>query len=198
MRGIEGALLATQSAREGRFIGETLRLLGDKMPVTELSLASSLAYGALRREALWKKIFGAYINSTKGKKPQGVEPVVSDCLLLGTAGILGLRHFAPGALVNGLLELLRAKGQEKAVPMVNAILRNVARNGPTALEKFSRGPRLEDRALWAGIPEWTLPAWKKSWNNEELNEIFALAGIAPCASLRTPLRKRDDGMALLS
>ena len=194
-----------QSVREGRFIGETMRSLGDKMPVTELSLASSLAYGALRREALWKKIFGAYVGVTKNakntkneKKTMEIAPFVSDCLLLGTAGILELRHFAPAALVNGLLEILKTKGHGKAVPMVNAILRNVTREGPATLEKFSHAPRLEDKALWAGIPEWTLPAWKKSWSNEELNEIFDFMNIPPSASLRTPPQKRDEVMSLLS
>ncbi|MCL2009578.1 MAG: RNA methyltransferase [Synergistaceae bacterium] len=198
MRGIEGALFAVQSAREGRFIGETLRSLGDKMPVTELSLASSLAYGALRREALWKKIFGAYLKGAKGGKPPEIDPAVSDCLLLGAAGLMELRHFAPGALVNGLLEALKAKGHEKAVPMVNAVLHNVARNGPGALEILNRSRRLEDRAVCAGIPEWTLPAWKKSWSNEELNDIFAYSQIPPCASLRTPPNRRDEVTALLS
>lgn len=198
MRGIEGALFATQNAKGGRFISEALRSLGDKMPVTELSLASSLTYGALRRKALWKKIFDVYLKGAKDKKPREIDQVVSDCLLLGTAGLLELRHFAPGALVNGLLEVLKEKGYKKAVPMVNAILHNVAKDGPAALEKFSHSPRLEDRAIYAGIPEWTLPAWKKSWNNEELNEIFALARLVPCASLRTPPKKRDEVMTLLA
>jgi len=213
MRGIEGALFAMQSAREGRFIGETLRSLGDKMPVAELSLASSLAYGALRREALWKKIFSGYVSPTKDKnqqktqstqasqnsqKTREIDPIVSDCLLLGTAGMLELRHFATAALVNGLLEALKTKGYGKAVPMVNAILRSIDRDRPAILEKFSRAPRLEDKALWAGIPEWTLPAWKKSWNNEELNEIFGSMNTPPCASLRTPPQKREDVMRILS
>jgi len=198
MRGIEGALFAVKSARKGRFIGETLRSLGNEMPVTELSLASSLAYGALRREALWVEIFRSYVNGAKSKKTSEIEPIVSDCLLLGTAGILELRHFAHSALVNGLLEVLKTKGHNKAVPMVNAILRNITRDGPDILKKFSRAPRLEDKALWAGIPEWTLPAWKKSWSNEELNEIFGFMNVIPCASLRTPPKRRDEVMALLS
>ncbi|MDR1623322.1 MAG: hypothetical protein LBS00_13225, partial [Synergistaceae bacterium] len=69
MRGIEGALLALQGAREGKFVGEALRALkndvkgrtGEGITVPELSLASSLAYAALRRQALWEKIVGSYI-----------------------------------------------------------------------------------------------------------------------------------------
>jgi 16S rRNA (cytosine967-C5)-methyltransferase len=163
------------------------------MPAPDLSLASSLAYAVLRREALWKSIFGAYI-----KKNRTGIPILSDCLLLGTAGLLELRHFAPGVLVNGLLEILKSQGQEKVVPMVNAVLHNVARDGPLTLEKFRHSPRLEDRALWAGVPEWTLPAWKKSWSNEDLFELFELMRISPHASLRTPPGKRDKMIALLA
>jgi 16S rRNA (cytosine967-C5)-methyltransferase len=82
--------------------------------------------------------------------------------------------------------------------MANAILHNVARDGPAVLEKFQLSHRLEDRAICAGIPEWTLPAWKKSWSNEELNDIFNFMRLIPCASLRTPPKRRDEVMALLS
>jgi 16S rRNA (cytosine967-C5)-methyltransferase len=179
------------------------------MPITELSLASTLAYGALRREALWKKIFASYVSTQSevtqsgqktlnAHKKHEIDPTVSDCLLLGTAGILELRHFSTAALVNGLLEILKAKGHGRAVPMVNAILRRIDRDKASILDKFSRAPRLEDRSLWAGIPEWTLPAWKKSWSNEELNEIFGFMGIPPKASLRTPPKRRDEIMRVLA
>jgi 16S rRNA (cytosine967-C5)-methyltransferase len=110
---------------------------------------------------------------------------------------LELRHFAKGALVNGLLEILKAKGEGRAVPMANAILRNVVRDGEALLEKFRHSPNLENRALWAGFPVWTLPAWKKSWNNEELFELFEWMQVPPGASLRTPPGKRDEALDLL-
>jgi 16S rRNA (cytosine967-C5)-methyltransferase len=195
MRGIEGALLALRSVRDGRFIGSTLRALGDEMPVKELSLASSLAYAVLRRESLWRAVFETYTKA--GGKRQKLPPAVSDCLLVGTAGLLELRHFAGGVLVNGLLEFLKEKGHEKAVPMANAVLHNVGRNGAEVLEKFRRSPRLEERAMWAGIPEWTLPAWKKTWSVGELNELFDLTRTPPRASLRTSPGKRDEELARL-
>jgi 16S rRNA (cytosine967-C5)-methyltransferase len=108
---------------------------------------------------------------------------------------LDLQHFAGGVLVNGLLEILKARGQRVAVPAANAILRNVSRDGAEILEKFRRSPRLEERAMWAGIPGWTLPAWKKTWNGEELNELFDLAQLPPRASLRTPPGERDGVLA---
>jgi 16S rRNA (cytosine967-C5)-methyltransferase len=198
LRGIEGALFALRSVREGKFVGSALRGLKDEgMTTPELSFASSLAYAALRREALWEKIFGSYIKKDSSGRRLKLAPVLSDCLLLGTAGLLGLRHFAKGALVNGLLEVLKAKGQEKAVPMTNAILHNVARDGEAFLEKLRRSPNLEDRALWAGLPVWTLAAWKKSWTNEELFDLFERMQIPPCASLRASPGKRDQVLDLL-
>lgn len=197
MRGIEGALFALQNVKEGRFASEVLRSLGDKMPIKELSLASSLTYIVLRREALWRELFGAYVKKTRAGKPQELAPLVSDCLLLGTAGLLELRNFAKGVLVNALLEILKNKGQENAVSMVNAILHNVARDGAATMEKMRKSPLQEERALWAGIPQWVLPAWKKSWSHEELNELFELMQIPPRASLRTPPGKRDEVLNML-
>ncbi|MDR1649072.1 MAG: RsmB/NOP family class I SAM-dependent RNA methyltransferase [Synergistaceae bacterium] len=195
MRGIEGALLALQSVRDGRFIGSALRALGNEIPAKELSLASSLAYAALRRESLWRTVFETY--TKEKRKPRKLPPIVSDCLLVGTAGLLELRHFAGGVLVNGLLEFLKEKGQQRLVPMANAVLHNVSRDGAEALEKFRRSPRAEERAMWAGIPGWTLPAWKKTWSGEELNELFELTRISPRASLRTAPGKRDGTLASL-
>jgi 16S rRNA (cytosine967-C5)-methyltransferase len=198
MRGIEAALLALRDVRDGRFIGTALRALGDGTPVKELSLASSLAYSALRRESLWRAIFETYTQEKGAKgKPRKLAPELSDCLLVGTAGLLELRHFAGGVLVNGLLEILKEKGQKKAVPMANAVLHNVSRDGAALLEKFRRSPRLEERAMWAGIPGWTLPAWKKTWSGEELNDLFELTQISPRASLRTSPGKRDEVLASL-
>lgn len=192
MRGIEGALFALRSVREGRFIGETLRTLGNKIPVKELSLASSLAHIAVRRETLWREIFSRYVKKNHAGKPQELPASVSDCLLLGTAGLLELRHFIGGVLVNGLLEILKQEGQQRAVPMVNAILHNVARDGEAIMETLRRSPRMEERAVWAGVPAWSLPAWKKTWNGEDLSKLFDLMQIPPRASLRAAPGGREE------
>lgn len=202
MRGIEGALTALQSVREGRFAAEALRMLGNQIPGKELTLAASLLYITLRRESLWKEIFLRYVKKNRSEKARAsaqpkLDPIVSDCLLLGTAGLLELRHFAVGVLVNGLLEILKERGQEKAVPMVNAILHNVLRDGAAAMEQLRRSPGFEDRALWAGVPVWSLPAWKKTWNNEDLNELFELMQIPPRAALRTAPGERDAVLSML-
>ncbi|MDR3264778.1 MAG: RsmB/NOP family class I SAM-dependent RNA methyltransferase [Synergistaceae bacterium] len=197
MRGIEGALSALRSAREGGTAAEALRGLGEKIPAKELSLAASLVYISLRREALWKKIFESRTGKGGGKKPR-LSPLVSDCLLLGTGGLLELRHFAGGVLVNGLLEILKNGGEARAVPMVNAILHYVSEHGAEEMEKLRRSPNVEERALWAGVPVWSLPAWKKTWSTPDLNELFELMQIAPRASLRVAPGERDGMLETLA
>ncbi|MDR1732464.1 MAG: RsmB/NOP family class I SAM-dependent RNA methyltransferase [Synergistaceae bacterium] len=196
MRGIEGAYVVLRAVRGGGIASEELRSLGAKISPKELTLASSLVYLALRREALWTAIFTSRLK--KGRvKTEKPSHQTADCLLLGTAGLLGLRRFAGGVLVNALLELLKAGGESKAVPLVNAVLHSVGETGAEEMEKLRRSPILEDRALWAGIPVWSLPAWKKTWNTGELNELFDLMQLSPRAALRTMPEEREEVREML-
>ena len=175
MRGIEGALHVLARVREGRFASEALRDSGSAMAPGDLSLAASLVYIVLRREEMWRHIVGGFLRSGdarsrsgRGRSPgqpaaeEHLPPQVADCLLAGTAGLLELRHFAGGVLVNGLLEHLKSEGRGRFVSLVNAVLRAVGERGLERVEALRRSASLEDRALWAGVPVWSLPAWTKS------------------------------------
>lgn len=204
MRGIEGALHVLDRVREGRFASEVLRDSGSAMTPGDLSLAASLVYIVLRREEMWRHIVGGFLRSgdarsrreggrSPGRPAAGgrLPPQVADCLLVGTAGLLELRHFAGGVLVNGLLEHLKNEGQGKFVSLVNAVLRAVGERGSERVEALRRSASLEDRALWAGVPVWSLPAWTKSWKRSELNELFDLMRIPPASSLRVSPGRAD-------
>jgi 16S rRNA (cytosine967-C5)-methyltransferase len=146
---------------------------------------------------MWRRIFGSRVRKGRSEKIRDVAPLLSDCLLLGTAGLLELRHFAGGVLVNGLLEALKDGGETKAVPVANAILHYVSENGGKEMEQLRRSPDIEERALWAGIPVWSLPAWKKTWNAADLNELFDLMHLAPRSSLRVSPGARQEMLATL-
>ncbi|GHS99918.1 RNA methyltransferase [Synergistales bacterium] len=191
LRGVEASLFVIKRAREGKFLSEVIREIGRDMPVKELSLCSSLAYAAIRRRSLWVNIYESFIHTKRDTNPS-LPPLVLDCLLIGTAGLLELKHFVGGVLVNALLEFMKSKGAAKYVSLVNAVLHRVGEVGAEACEKLRRSHKIEERAMWAGIPEWSLPAWKKGWNNEELNEIFDQSRVAPCSSLRTAPGERDE------
>ena len=198
MRGIEGALRVLEEVRQGRFASESLRKLGPTAH-GDLTLASTLVYAVLRRQELWRSIYEGFLKRDgRGGKPAGdkggkqLPPPVRDCLAAGTAGLLELRHFAGGVLVNGLLDQLKERSLTRWVPLVNAVLHSVGEQGAERLEALRRSPSLEDRALCAGVPVWMLPAWTRTWQRAEINELFALLPCPPLSALRPAPGKRDE------
>ncbi|MBQ7733454.1 MAG: RsmB/NOP family class I SAM-dependent RNA methyltransferase [Synergistaceae bacterium] len=196
MRGIEAALkILTQNPNEGAFASELLRKLADreKMKATDISLASSLVYIFMRRRELWEKIAGDYIRSQE-KLPREVYIA----LIMGTGGILELRRFSEGVLINGILEQVkRNKAHAKYSGLINAVLRKIKEAGSDRLEKFRKSPTLEGRAMWAGVPVWTLPAWMKSWTRPELNDLFEAMNQSCCSSIRVSPCKSNEMLKML-
>lgn len=194
MRGIEGALRVLGEVREGRFAPPALRKLGAEMSPEDLTLASSLVYSSLRRMELWRTLFRGFLKgeSRRGKRDNALPTVVQDCLLVGTAGLLDLQHFAGGVLVNGLLDCLKARSLKRWVPLVNAVLHGVGEGGAARMEALRRSPSLEDRALWAGVPVWSLPAWTRSWPKAELVQLLELLPCRPSSALRPAPGGRDE------
>ncbi len=192
MRGIEAALkvLTSDSAGGKKFSSETLRKLADRenMKVADISLASSLIYIYMRRKELWEKIAGDYIRS-KEKLPISVYVGI----IMGTGGLLELRRFSEGVLVNGIIEYLRRdRSTSKYAGLVNAVLHKVIEAGGEVLEKFRSSPSLEGRAMGAGIPVWSLPAWSRTWKRQEMYELFGLMDVPSYSALRVSPGKNDE------
>ena len=192
MRGIEGALHVLGQVGKGRFASEALREAGRGMAPPDMTLASSLAYAVLRRRELWQTVYGGFMRQKDSREKEKLPPLVRDCLLTGTAGLLELRHFAGGVLVNGLLDCMKRESMTRWVPLVNAVLHSVGERGAGRVEELRRSPSLEDRALCAGVPVWSLPAWTRTWQRAELNGLFDLLPQPPRSSLRPAPGKREE------
>lgn len=176
MRGIEGALQVWREIRKGGFASEIIRKKAAEMSAENLTLCSSLVYAALRRTNLWQDIYSRFAKAE-------ISLDISDALIIGTAGLLELKHFEPAPLVSGIVNEVR-KIEPKACGLVNAILRKVEVEGVELLKNIRSSPRIADKALAAGIPKWVLPLWMKSWGNEMVNELLSFANIRPYSSLR--------------
>ena len=196
MRGIEAALkVLTSDISTGVFASETLRKLADreKMTPPDISLASSLIYIVMRRKELWEKIAAKFLRSEEKLPPQ-----VYMSLIMGAGGILELRRFSEGVLINGILEYLKRRWSfARYVSLVNAVLRKINESGESLLEGFGKSPTLEDKAVYAGIPVWSLPAWLKTWSRPELSDIFGLMTQPSYAALRVTPGKREELLQLL-
>lgn len=196
MRGIEAAFkVLSENLNDGPFASEALRKLADreKMKAPDISLASSLVYIVMRKREFWEKIADEFLSS-RDKLPQHVYTSI----IMGTGGLLELRRFSGGVLINGILECLkRNKSFVKYTGMVNAVLRKILETGSAKAESFKRSPSIRERAMYAGVPSWSLPAWLKTWDRAELNEIFESFN-QPCyASLRVSPGKLEELSKLL-
>lgn len=195
MRGIEAALKVLTSGNEGKFSSESLRILADreKMKPSDISLASSLVYIVMRRKELWQKISSDYLRSQ-----EKLPPLVNMAVLVGTGGLLELRRFSGGVLVNGIIECLRRdKSSAKYSGLVNAVLHKVIENGAGTLEKFRKSSSLDGRAMSAGIPVWTVPAWSRTWTRTEFNALCEMMELPSYSCLRVSLGKREELAAIL-
>ena len=184
MRGIEAALHVLEQVKSGRLASEVLRKTADinKMKGADVSLASSLIYLAERKRELWENIYLDFIkdNSKKSELPE----LVKDTLLIGTAGILGLKHFAQGVLVNALIDNLKRKKLFQWVRLVNAVLHAVGEGGNAKLEELKSSMSLRDRAIYSGVPVWSIPVWEKSWARPELLKLFEYISQPPLTCVR--------------
>ncbi|MBQ7155577.1 MAG: RsmB/NOP family class I SAM-dependent RNA methyltransferase [Synergistaceae bacterium] len=196
MRGIEAALkVLTSDITTGAFASEVLRKLADreKMKAPDISLASSLVYIMMRRKELWENIAGRFMRSQEKLPVQ-----VSVGITMGTGGILELRRFSEGVLINGIIDYLKRREETaKYASVANAVLHKVSETGGEILEAMSKSSVLEERAMYSGIPVWSLPAWLKTWSRPELGDIFAMMLQPACASLRPTPGKLDELSALL-
>lgn len=179
MRGIEASLVVWNDVRQGQFASESIRRIAPGLTPGDLSLAASLVYITLRRQYLWKEIYGRFLSAS----PSSVSQLTGDVLCIGTAGILELRTFAPKVLVNGLVQLLKKKGEEKGARIANAVLRRIASVGAEELQKIERSGGQKEQALAAGVPGWVASSWRNTWG-EEAKSLLKMARIRPYASFR--------------
>jgi len=179
MRGIEAALKVWQDVKAGKFASESIRSVADSLSPGDLVLASSLVYCTLRRQFLWKEIYGRFLRVS----PAGLSQYAGDALCLGTAGILELRTFVPKVLVNGLVQELKKQGDERGAKIVNAVLRRVAEEGAQHLKKIEESGNQKEQALSAGVPGWVVSIWRNSWGDEG-KALLKMARIRPYSSFR--------------
>lgn len=207
LRGIEGALFVLGKVREGKFASEALRSAGSGMKPADLSLASSLVYIVLRRTELWRTVYEGFMKGGRNKSagrdgrtvkdPSSLPQIVRDCLLVGTAGQLELRRFAKGVLVNALLDHLKSNGMKGWVSLVNAVLHSVGERGAERLERIRKSASADERAMWAGVPVWSVPAWVRSWQRADLNALFDIMHRQPMSSLRAAPGRKEELLSLL-
>jgi 16S rRNA (cytosine967-C5)-methyltransferase len=173
MRGIEGALKVLGEVERGAFASESLRRTLCDIEPAERKLASTIVYLTLRRMGLWKHLLAKFCRRPVTSLGKGA--VLS--LIAGIAGVLELKHFKPGALVNALVE--RAKNapdaESREPALINAVLHTVMEDAPNYVERLRTSAELRDQALGFGIPGWVASNWAKEWGVKEAKRLVRMS-----------------------
>ena len=189
MRGIEGALKVLEDVERGIFASESLRRTLRDIEPAERKLASTIVYITLRRMGLWKHILTRFCK----KPPASLSKDTLLCLTAGTAGVLELRNFKPGVLVNALVQRVKnnASDDSREPALVNAVLHTVMEEAPRYIERLEASPALRDQALAFGIPGWVASCWAKERGTKEAKRLIQMSASQTWMALRI-LRGADE------
>jgi 16S rRNA (cytosine967-C5)-methyltransferase len=194
MRGIEGALKVLGDVERGIFASESLRRTLRDIAPTERKLASTIVYITLRRMGLWKHLLAKFCR----KPPASLSKDTALCLAAGTAGVLELRNFKPGVLVNALVQRVKnTAGNDSREPaLVNAVLHTVMEEAPAYIERLTASAALRDQALAYGVPGWVASCWAKEWGVKEAKRLVRISTSQTWMALRmSPGMDESEWMA---
>ncbi|MEG1603242.1 MAG: RsmB/NOP family class I SAM-dependent RNA methyltransferase [Cloacibacillus sp.] len=180
MRGLEAALSIYGEVRGGAFASEALRKVYTNIAPNDRTLAATLVYCTLRRQALWKTMLVKFCKRNARDLPE----LTTNALMVGIAGIMELKHFALPVLINGIVQAIKNNGDERDIGLVNAVLHTVADEGVKFMENLSKSSALRDQALYWGVPGWAAAQWSKELSIAEAKKLVRGSGMRTYLSLR--------------
>ncbi len=189
LRGIEGALKVWGQVKRGAIVSEALRRNGGAMAPGERTLAASLLYSLVRRQSLWQLFMERFLLP----QPSRFSWQVRDAVMVGCAGLMELRTFAPAALIGGLVNWTKAR-DPRGGRVVNAVLRKVLEQGPALMADLVADPSLEALCLCHGVPLWVGRHWLDQYGETSGRRLVILQRGSASLSLR--ISPGVDGEAL--
>jgi 16S rRNA (cytosine967-C5)-methyltransferase len=157
------------------------------------AFARELVFGTVR----WMKRIDWSIERFLQKGIDSLSPSVRNALRLGAYQLLFLDRVPPWAAVSESVELVKEKEGKKAGGLVNAILRNIAREKERLIPD-SPDP-LERLSLQWSFPLWLVKRLHKRFG-EETEALLKALNEPPPFTIRTNILKtsREDLMEILS
>lgn len=154
-------VLEKREALDGAFDGET-----GTLDQRDRAFARALAATTLRRFGQIEALLGERLQRGFPHQAPALRPI----LALGAAQILFL-SVPDHAAVDSSVRLASLDPHAKHfVPLVNAVLRGLARDGKTAVERSE--PR-------RNIPDWMWRRWSRTFGEADANRIAAAAMVEP-------------------
>ena len=165
--------------RSGAVVSETLRALGNALAPADRTLAATLCYAVERRLSLWERLRAMYMQPAPEKFSQAAQ----DAVLVGAAGLMSLKKFAPPVLISSLIDWTK-KYDYRGSRVVNAVLRRVLEQAPDEIERLKRSKRLDALCLTSGFPYWAAVSLCERYGEERGRSLVSLTSGSAAMSLR--------------
>ncbi len=186
MRGIEAAMHVWSQVSRGGTVSECLRVLNDVSPA-DRTLAASLCWAVARRLSLWEHLRAKFMKP----KPEKFSKSAQAAVLMGAAGLMELRSFAPAVLISSLIDWTKSR-DVRGSRVVNAVLRRIYEDGPAELGRLRTSGDLESLCLVGGFPLWVAERLFLQRGEKEARQLIELSSGAASLSLRlSPLAPRE-------
>lgn len=179
LRGVDGAMMLLDQVSRGGIVSESLRTLAPRMAASDRTLAASLGYALVRRLSLWEHLRELYLKP----KPSKFSKSVQSAMLMGAAGLMELKNFAPAVLISSLIDWTKER-DPRGARVVNAVLRRVLEEGPAELARLEKSPDIAAKCLLCGVPEWIGRKWAEQYGAESGHRLIELNAGAASLSLR--------------
>jgi 16S rRNA (cytosine967-C5)-methyltransferase len=197
--------VATQSA----YADESLRAaLNEAVRTADAGLATELTLGVLR----WQRLLDFLIDRNLTKKIKALDVEVRIALRMGIYQLYFLERVPAHAAVHESVELVKKARKRSAAPLVNAVLRNAAKEPipASALPASASSDRFasllsNDLALADSLgiqyshPTWLVERWLQTFGEERTRALLDANNRVPslAAYLVDPTR-REDALASLA
>lgn len=206
-RGIDGALEILRQVGEGAFASEAIRKTSAQIEPNERPLAALLVYSTLRKLGLWKNILAKFCR----RPVESLSPRTRAIFTTAIAGVLEIKNFRQGAMVNAAVQLAKESGEdeeaERTAALVNAVLRTVIREAPAYIAELRASSAMRDLAMACGVPGWAAAALNEDYGLPTAKQLvklndtdaFLSARLAPDvdrdAWIAERAQRRDDASA---
>lgn len=154
---------------------------GGDLPDPDRRLASELVFGTIR----WQGTLDRALSRVSARPLDGIHPKLLILLRIGAYQILFLDRIPARAAINESVELARSIGLAHAVSFVNAVLREVHRQGPVLTEVDPALPVAERIAQESSHPLWMVEYWMAQWGEMEARALCRANNEVPPLSVRT-------------
>lgn len=163
-------------------------------PVRERRWVQEVSYGTVRLRGRLDHLLALHLTGN----PQGLPPRVRQLLRVGAYQLLYMGGVPTYAAVSETVDQARSVARGGFAPLVNGVLRSLARDGGGA-DRFpsSKEDPLAHLTTWGSHPSWLVERWLARWGPEATHAVVEANNQVPALHLRPIGLSVEEAMARL-